>query len=254
MEKSFNLKKKKILITGASGGLGTECAKYLSGQNAELILVGRNSEKLSDVVKALPNKAYVYPCDFELLSSIKGVFSFLKENEIKLDGLVHAAGIAPNIGISQFDYNEAIKIFNINFFSFCELIKYCSKKRYMNNGSSILGISSISVQRGNKAQGSYVASKSAMEGYVRIAAKELVGKQIRINVIEPAAISTDMALEAFNASDGYKEYAESVHKFGLIKPEDLAKVIGFMLSEDAKYMTGLSIPVDSGLLYCSGEF
>lgn len=245
---------KTILVTGASSGLGEACAKYFDRCGADTILIARRTDKLEKIIKTFINRALIYGCDLSCIDNIKGIFDFLAEHDKKLDGVVHAAGVAPNIPILGFQYEAALDVFRINFFSFCEILKYCAKRKYVNNGASIVGVSSISVKKGNKAQGIYVASKAAMEGYIRIAAKELAGKKIRVNAIEPAGMLTEMAEQAFQESEAYRAYSETVHKFGFIEPDELCKVIAFLLSDMSKYMSGLTLPVDSGLLYCSGEF
>jgi len=242
---------KTILVTGASSGLGEACAAYLDKQGAQLVLVARNERKLDMMVSSF-NKAIALPGDFYNPSCVDGIFAQIDNKQLCLDGVVHCAGIAPDIPVSQYSYDEALGIFNVNFFSFCSIIKYCSRKKYMNRGGSIVAISSLSVLRGNKAQASYVASKSALEGYVGIAAKELLEKQIRVNAVAPGALDTPMTDRAFTASPMAKENINSVQRLGLIDTTVLARLIGFLLSDDACYMTGLTIPVDAGSLLSTG--
>ena len=177
-----------ILITGASSGIGRACAKYLHSCGAKVILVARRKELLDKLTEEMGEKTLSIPCDLANIKSIGMIFDKLASEELKIDGLLHAAGQAPIAPISRFDYENALNTFNVNYFSFCEIIKYCSKKRYMNNNAKIVLVSAVSVMTGHKAQGTYVATKSALEGYMRIAAKELIDKGIRLNSIRPAGV------------------------------------------------------------------
>lgn len=237
---------KTILVTGASSGVGESCARYLDSCGASVVLVARRADKLSELASSLTSKAYSYPCDLGDIAAIPGLFSFLAQENIKLDGFVHSAGQTVNYGIGQFDYEDAVRLFNVNFFSFCEIMKYCGKKKYMNPGSGIVVVSSIASIKGSKAQGVYAASKAALEGYMRIAAKELLGKKIRVNAVLPGQIDTDMTKRFFEGFDGSEERVNRIQSLGAIEPDSLSKLMAFLVSDDGRFFTGASIPVDGG--------
>lgn len=248
----FDFSDKKFLVTGASSGLGKACASYLDACGASTVLVARDERAIKQLAASMDNPSLACCCDLSRTDAIEGVFRYAIEDGVKLDGVVHSAGIAPNIPISQFSETDAYQIFGVNFFSFCSMLMYCSKRKYLNKGGSIVAISSSSVLRGNKAQGLYVASKCALEGYVRIAAKELIEKNIRVNAIQPAALDTPLTRAVFEESPIAAENFRATQKLGIIEPEILSEFIAFLLSDKSRYMTGLSIPVDAGAMYCSG--
>lgn len=93
---------KNILVTGASSGIGKETALYLAKQGATVILAARNQTRLKEVKDAIGEHAYSYICDLSQLESIKGIFEFCKENGLKLDGMVHAAGFQSDTGTQCF--------------------------------------------------------------------------------------------------------------------------------------------------------
>lgn len=248
------LKGKNILITGSSSGLGKACAQTVDTYGANVILVARTKERLEEVAATLKNQSYVFPLDLSECTNIPELFENLRGKDIKLDGIIHAAGVSKNIPVSGFQYNSSLEVFNVNFFSFCQIMKYASKSKYMNKNSSIVAVSSTATIRGNRTQGIYAASKAALEAYVRIAAKELIGKNIRVNAIQPAGMMTEMAEAAFQISPEYREYAEKNQKLGFVDLKNAAQLIAFLLSDMSKYMSGLSVPIDAGLLYCSGDF
>ena len=203
---------KTVLVTGASSGLGKACVQDLDASGATTVLVARRKECLEDVASTLIGEHKVFCCDVSQDEQIDRLFRSLNEHNMKLDGIVHAAGIAPNIPISLYSFEEAQRVFRVNFFSFCLLLRYCSKRKYMNLGGSIVAVSSSSVLRGNKTQGLYCASKSALEAYIRIAAKELADKKIRVNAIQPAALDTPLTAATFNESPVAQEHFEAVQR------------------------------------------
>lgn len=239
---------KTILITGASSGIGEACARYLDSCGARLVLVARRKDVLEELAESLCGSNYVHSCDLSDIDNISSIFKFLKSESIKLDGLIHSAGIASNGPISQFNYQEAIKVFNINFFAFCEILKYCAKRKYMNEGAGIVALSSIAACSGARGQADYAATKGALEAYMRIAAKELMEKRIRLNALQPAQVATEGAALFFTEFPEFEEKAKRLQKLGLIDPAMLAKFIAYLVSDDGGSLTGLTIPVDAGCL------
>lgn len=248
----FDFSDKWFLITGASSGIGKACVKFLDSCGANIVLASRSDDSLRRLSDTCQGSTITVSCDLKKPSNVDFLFQRISAEKIKLNGLVYAAGIAPDVPISQFDAAMAVDVFNVNFFSFCAALKYCSKKRYMAEDSAIVAVSAYAILRPNKAQATYIASKSALEGYIRVAAKELADKRIRVNAVQPAAVDTPMAQKAFEASPAALENIKAIQKYGIINPDILAQTIGFLLSDNACYMSGLAIPVDAGALYCSG--
>lgn len=236
-----------VLVTGATSGVGLACCKYLSEHGASLVMVSRTREILESLLRDLPggNHQYVV-ADLSRGESVCNVFEALKQNKIKLDGLVHSAGVTYNVSVSDYDFDDASWLFRVNFFSFCEMVKYCSKRRFMNDGASIVAISSIASLRGSKAQSIYAASKAALDGFVRIAAKELLKKRIRVNSVLPGQIDTELTRRFYDEVENAQQKAEHIQELGIIDPAILAKFIAFLLSDDGRYFTGQSFPVDAG--------
>ena len=240
---------KTVLVTGASSGVGRAVAMSLGNAGARLVLVARASERLDATLEAVEGqKSIAIPCDLSSEEQVDSLFSTLKERSIRLDGVVHSAGTGYNLGIDMYCEEQAKALFDINFFSFCRIMRYCSKRRYLNNGSSVVAISSLAAVNGSKAQSIYAATKGALEAFSRIAAKELLHKGIRVNCVQPAQIDTALCRDVYAKSPESREKALRFQPLGIIDPDILAKFIVFLLSDDARYITGQTIPVDSGAM------
>lgn len=243
-----SLQGKWILVTGATSGIGNACAASLIQAGAKVVALGRSVDSLSfdNEQQVLKIKA-----DLAQIDTIESIFETLKQQDIKLDGLVHAAGQTMDVTASQFSYDEALQLFDVNFFAFCELMKFCSKKKFMNDDASVVVISSMAVPVGGKAQGTYAASKAALEAYMRIMAKELLPKKIRLNAVRPSVVGTKMAEESFNRIEGFLERSLEQQPLGIIEPSSLADVVQFLLSDQSKFITGSILNIDAGYT-CTG--
>lgn len=235
--------KKNILITGATGGIGEATARYLVEQGYFVVLVGRNQEKLDSLVKELSPNALAFSYDLKDLYNIESIFTFIADNNIKLDGMVHAAGINRDIAIRMNDVDIMKEVTAVNYMSFVELMKFFMRKKYSNEGGSIVAISSSAVIHHPMAMCTYVASKSALESSVVISGKEALKRRIRVNAIRPGFVDTAMAGEAPFAT---KESLDMTQPLGLIEPRYIAYLIEYLLSNKAKYITGGVFPIVGG--------
>lgn len=233
---------KNVLITGASSGIGRQTALYLSELGYHVVLVARNKEKLEQVEKELTNKSYVVPFDLTQLERIEEIFVFCKEQGIKLDGMVHCAGITTNLPIRANNIDTMKNVMTLHYFSFVELGKYFCNRKYSNDGSSIVAISSLSAQNCYKGIGNYAASKNAVNTMVTVMAKEFIKRKIRVNSIMPAYVKTPMTEHTGDFND-----IESQQPYGFIEPEYIAYMIEYLLSDKAKYITGAHIPISAGM-------
>ena len=251
MEKIINLENRKILVTGASSGIGKDTAILLSKQGAEVILVARREDKLQEVISLLEGEGHsYYSADLSKVDEIEDLVKTIIFEQGKLDGMVYAAGVGTSIPLMQFKPEKVQKVFDINFFGFVELVRQICKKGRYNDGMRIVGISSIAAIRGDKSHMAYSASKAAMDGAVRCIAKEVADKGICINTIAPAMTATEMYIkfvEKYGADSGSNEELLKRQYLGIAETIDVANAIAYLLSPAAKFLTGISLPVDGGL-------
>lgn len=240
---------KRILITGASVGIGRETALLLSKLGAKVILVDLDEKGLAELLPLLvKNEHHSFQYD---LSDIEGIENLVK-NIITtvgpIDGFVNCVGIRSRRPLSMLTHKVISEIMNVNFGSFIELVRCITKKNNFKEGLSIVGISSISSQKGAVSVTAYAASKGAMDSAVRCLAKELAPKTIRVNTVVPAQINTPAYEKMLQMNGGAEDKTLSRQYLGLGEPIDVANAITFLLSNSSKFITGSAIPVDGGFL------
>lgn len=234
----------KILITGASSGIGRVIAKYLDSLGKyQLVLLARRQERLVNLQNELKNPSVIIPFDLTQIKDIEQIFIICKEKGIKLDGLVHCAGIGFVTPIRNNSIDEMTVTMQTNYYSFIELGRCFSSRKYTNNEASIVAISSISPFTCYTGATNYAASKAAVNIAVRIMSKEFLKRKIRVNAICPAYVNTPMG-----PAENDPVYLEQ-QPLGIIKAEYIAYLVEFLLSDKAKYMTGTLIPVSAGMNY-----
>lgn len=240
-----NLSGKKILITGASQGIGEDVAKYLNSLGATVILVARSEEKLKQLQDTLDGQNYIYPCDLSDFDEIHNIFNYCKEKGIILDGLVHCAGILELSPIFGIDIQEARKHMDVNFFSFLQLGSYFCSKKYSRDGASVVVLSSEVSLIGIKGNGQYAASKAALNSAVKTMSQEFLSRKIRVNALLPSCVDTDM-LEMTIQSGFSMDDPMHAQPLGLISKREISYLVEFLLSDCSRTMTGTLIPITAG--------
>ena len=245
----FDFTGKKIVVAGATSGMGKATAIKLSQQGAEVCLIGRDQDKLNEVKKKLSSDGCrCFVKDFSEVGGFQEIFDDVIADGKKIDGLVYCAGIAKILPVSMLSKKNMDESMTVNLYSFAEMVSILSKKKY-HDKASVVGISSISTQYPQKCQGIYVATKCAMNGMVTSLAMELAEKGIRINTVLPSSTKTKMYDEAVEGkSDEEIRQIEQKQVLGLLNPGDVADVIMFLLSDASKMITGRSIYADAGFI------
>lgn len=231
---------KTYLVTGGNSGIGKAIALKLAVEN-HVIILGRNERRLNEVSQ-LSDQIDIIQSDLEDLESIECVFESIHKKGYKLDGLVHSAGITMSAPISAVDSGEMTKLMTVNCMSFAELMKFFSKRKYSNNGGAVVAISSLAAFVCTKGTAIYAASKGALNNLVKVSAKELAKRNIRVNAVMPGFVKTSMLED-----DGrLQEIIQTEQPWGLLEPEQIAELVMFLLSENSKMITGTTIPITGG--------
>jgi NAD(P)-dependent dehydrogenase (short-subunit alcohol dehydrogenase family) len=244
------MQNKKILITGASSGIGRGTAIHLSKLGCQLVLVGRDRGRLQATFHELRGERHQFHA-FDL-SDVDAIPELLKSvsKDLPLDGVFHSAGIAAIKPLSLVKQKSIDEIMDASFKAGMLLVKgFCSRGVGNPIGGSIVMMSSVSSLRGQIGMSVYSASKGAIDAAVRSLALELADRRIRINSIAAGAVKTEMHHKVTNtlSEQGVREF-EQRHPLGFGEVSDIAEAATFLLSDAAKWITGSTLVVDGG--YC----
>lgn len=247
MYNPFSLEGKTILVTGASSGIGFQCAVDCAKMGAKVVAIGRNKERLEDVVCAMNGKGVSYSYDLSDIDGIKDLVAMIVEEQGKLDGFIHAAGIEVTNPVKLSKAEEYESLFRVNSLSAFEIVKNLCGIKTFNKGGSIVLISSISGVIARKGLSAYAASKGALMSAARVMALELAPREVRVNTISPGTILTPMmqnALDSMEEED--RERRIEGFPLGLGKTTDISNACIYLLSDASRWMTGHNLIIDGG--------
>ena len=240
----INLKDKKILITGATGGIGGAIVKKLISLNAKVCCTGTNIKKLENLKKDHPT-SLIKQFDISNHSNIE---KFIDETENDLGGidiLINNAGINKDTLSLRMSEQEWKKVIDINLTSTFLLSKYAIKKMLKNKFGRVINITSIVGHTGNLGQSNYSASKAGIVGMSKSLSIEYAKKNITINCVSPGFIVSDMTN---NIPEKIRLMLIAKIPMGRLgSGEDVSNCVAFLSSEEASYVTGETIHVNGGM-------
>ena len=240
-----NLKKKNIIVTGASGGIGNSIIKKLSEEGANILASGTKIEKLEELKKNFEGLKIL---KFDISQSDK-IEEFIENatNELggSLDGIVNNAGITQDNLAIRMSLDEWQKVININLTSTFLMSKFAIKKMLKNKSGKIVNITSVVGHTGNLGQANYTASKAGIVAMSKSLAIEYAKKNININCISPGFIQTAMTDKI---DDKFKEVIISkIPSARLGEPADIANAVLFLSSDQSNYINGETLHVNGGM-------
>lgn len=239
----FTLSEKHILVTGASSGIGRAIAIACSRQGAGLFLTARNTERLNETLDLLvPGNHSVFSADLGLDQDLDALAKALPV----LDGLVMNAGFVKTLPVQFIKRNNLDQAFNVNLHGSVLLIQRLLKQKKIRDGASICFISSVASLHVTPGNAVYSASKGAVNAYARALALELAPKQIRVNAVLPGFVETELLQKSPITEEQINTHKKNypIGRYG--KPEDVAYLCNFLLSDAATWMTGSLITLDGG--------
>ena len=241
----FNLKNKKVIVTGATGGIGNAIVKSFVKQEAIVLATGTNEEKLKLLDKEHDN---IFTSKFDI-SNHEEIEKFVETSAKTLEGgpdiLINNAGINRDNLSLRMSPSEWDQVININLTSTFLLCKFSLKKMIKNKYGKIVNITSVVGHTGNVGQSNYAASKSGIIGFSKSLSLEYAKKNININCLSPGFIETQMTDKI---DPKFKELIISkIPSNRLGSPDDVANAAVFLSSDLANYITGETIHVNGGM-------
>jgi len=242
-----DLNGKIAVVTGGNSGIGYASAKKLKERGANVIITGRSTEKVENASKELGVTGFV--ADVKNLNAMDNLVSNVESQFGKVDILFVNAGIFAPAPIGQISEEMFDNQMGINFKGALFTIEKFLP--ILNNGSSIINLSSVNAYTGMPNTAVYAASKAALNSYTRTAATELAPRKIRINSINPGPIATPIFEKTGMPEDQLKGFSEAMQnriplkRFG--QPEDVANLVCFLASDEASFITGGEYNIDGGI-------
>lgn len=240
----FILNNKNVLVTGASSGIGRAIAIECSKMGANVIITGRNKERLNETALLLEGKNnQQIIADMNNEEDVMSLISFLPQ----LDGLVLNAGVNKR-QLSQYIKKEDLAlIMNTNLISPVLFMKSVVKEKKLRSLSSVVFISSIAAYHSSLGDGAYSATKGGISSFAKVLALELASRGIRVNTIQPGMVRTSLIENGPLSDDDYlkDEVRYPLGRYG--KPEEIAYAAIYLLSDASVWMTGSDLKIDGGI-------
>lgn len=254
MEKQFNpfsLEGKTILVTGASSGIGRQCAIDCSKMGAKVVAIARNHERLDETLSKLDGDGHhSYSYDFSDTDGIAELVSTVVNDCGRIGGMVYAAGVEKTLPFKMLKSDDYSEIFKVNTISAFEMVKNISNIKNFNKlagGGGIVFVSSITATIARAGTAAYSASKGAMVSAARVLASELAARKIRVNCISPGTVLTPL-MQNYLDKLSEEDYQKRIGGFplGLGETTDISNACIYLLSDASRWITGQNIIIDGG--------
>ena len=239
---------KTYVVTGATSGVGKALISSFKDEDIRVIAIGRDQDKLDALVEYMGKDQCVgVKIDLSDISSIREILSSYVD---VVDGLIYCAGFNKLIPLRKSSYEDFIKIMNVNFFAFTELVRLLLRNKPKAQRMRIIGISSCAALTGLKNNYMYASSKAAMDAFVRNIALDYASANVEINTLQPIYIDTPM-LEPYRIGFGedFDKYITSKQPLGLIAVEDMVEEIRYLLNKKSTKVSGTAIKINAGSVF-----
>ncbi len=240
---------KVALVTGASRGIGRAIAVGLAEAGADVVVNYAGSEaaasEVVQAVEALGRKSFKVKANVGSVQEVEEMFKLVLETFGRVDILINNAGITRDNLIMRMKEEEFDQVIETNLKGVFNCVKAATRPMMKQRFGRIVNISSVVGTTGNPGQMNYVAAKAGVIGMTKSAAKELASRGITVNCVAPGFIETDMTEKLLE--DQRSQLMAQIPLARLGRPEDIAKAVIFLASDDASYMTGQTLHVDGGM-------
>ena len=240
----FDLTEKKVLITGASGGIGEQLAKSFLETGAEIVLTGTTKDRLLTAQKKLGDRCEIFMCDLSNSESTKSLINFIKDLG-GIDVLVNNAGRTDDGLLIRMTDQQWAGVIDLNLTSVMRLTRGILRDMMKKRWGRIINISSVVAMTGNVGQANYVASKAGLIGMSKSLALEVATRGITVNCIAPGFVQTRMTEKL--TENQISNIIEKVPMGRIAGPEEICSTAIFLASKHSSYITGQTIHVNGGM-------
>ena len=237
---------KKILITGASGGIGSSIADKFLKNKYEMILTSSSDATLSNLKTKYGENHHYYILDFKNPDENNIILKKISEEHQDLDVIVNNAGITDDSLLLRMKTDQWNNVIQANLSSNFTIIKALLPNMIRNKSGNIIGVSSVVATSGNPGQSNYVAAKSGMIGFYKSIALEVASRNINVNVVSPGFIISPMTNKLNDNQKNVILEKIPMKRFG--EANEIADLVYFLSSDDSKYITGQNIHINGGML------
>jgi len=243
----INLKEKTAVVTGASRGIGLEIARVLASRGASIAMIAtkENKELASSLEAEFNVKVVSYACDVSSSEMVESTFKNIIESFGAIDILVNNAGITRDGLLMRMKDEDFDDVLRINLRSVFICTKAVARHMMGRRQGRIINMASINGIRTQAGQANYAASKAGVIGITKSNSMEFAARGITVNAVAPGFIQTDMTAKL--NEDTINKFKENIPMKDLGKPADVANLVAFLASDEARYITGQIIGVDGGL-------
>ncbi|WP_250454135.1 SDR family NAD(P)-dependent oxidoreductase [Caballeronia sp. ATUFL_M2_KS44] len=244
---------KVVIVTGAGSGIGEGTARRFAAEGANVVLAGRTQEKLERVARDLDSeRTLVHRCDVSRYADAEDLIEAAVARFGRIDVLVNNAGVAPTGRIDEASLDDWHTIMSTDL----DGVFYCSRaaiRHLIETKGSIVNVSSVSGLGGDWGMSFYNAAKGAVTNFTRALAMDHGRDGVRVNAVCPSLTASDLTQDMLDNEQLMAKFRERIPLGRAAQPDDIAAVIAFLASDDARFVTGVNLPVDGGLSASNGQ-
>ncbi len=244
---------KVVVVTGAGSGIGEATAKRFAREGASVVLVGRNEEKLKKVHAQLEGEGHlVRAADVADLSDVEALFKEVASHFGRLDVLVNNAGIVKSGKVTELEVQDWKELMSVDL----DGVFYCTRTAMpalIASKGNIVNVSSASGMGGDWGMSFYNAAKGAITNFTRALALDHGADGVRVNAVCPSLTRSELTDDMMDNDALMAKFKERIALGRPAEPEDIGDVIAFLASDDARFVTGVNLPVDGGLSASNGQ-
>ncbi|ARS54198.1 SDR family NAD(P)-dependent oxidoreductase [Kushneria konosiri] len=243
---------KVVMVTGAGSGIGEAAARRFASEGATVVLIGRTKEKLDRVADSIDGETLVYVADVANDEAMNQLVTDVVSRFGQIDVLVNNAGVAPGGKVHEASIDDWKQVMSINV----DGVFYASRAalpELLKTKGAIVNVSSVSGLGGDWNMSMYNASKGAVSNLTRAMALDYGHEGVRINAVCPSITRSDLTSGITGNEDIMKAFADRLPLGRAAEAEEVGDVIVFLASHDARFVNGVNLPVDGGLMASNGQ-